>query len=149
MSAVTPEAYHQDVKRSKVDQILATIDVGLQTAEPDPTFGEVSPEITGQCWRCELAPPAPDSTSGVCPECRIELLAEEPVEWEGDGEFDAEAAAAACAAIAGSSEMFRDIATRMAELWSSVAATLADLPPETREALARIGREHMASTTEQ
>lgn len=61
---------------SRTDRILEIIDTGLQTAMPDPSFGEISPTVTEECWRCEAGDAA--SESGLCEPCRVELLAERP-----------------------------------------------------------------------
>lgn len=56
---------------SKVDRILETIDAGLQTPVPDPTFGEVSPVNNGRCARCQQHEAA---DGDLCPGCRAYLL---------------------------------------------------------------------------
>lgn len=56
---------------SRAEDIIETIDVGLQRAMPDPTFGEVSPVNREECWRCSQ--PA-ESESGLCGGCRSFLL---------------------------------------------------------------------------
>jgi hypothetical protein len=43
------------------DRILAVIDAGLQTPEPDPTFGEISPENDDGCTRCGVWLDVPES----------------------------------------------------------------------------------------
>lgn len=57
------------------DRAIAAIDAGLQTPQPDPTYGEVSPRNTNTCARC-TRPPAPDSD--WCEGCRAYLLGDGP-----------------------------------------------------------------------
>lgn len=66
---------------STTDRILDIIDAGLQTPEPDPTFGEVSPEVHDRCARCEQHEPA--KGGDLCEGCRAFLL--------GDSEHDPQA----------------------------------------------------------
>jgi hypothetical protein len=56
---------------NRIDEILAAIDSGLQTAG-DTAYGNDRPGI---CWRCRW-----QSTTDLCAACRIELVAEEPLE---------------------------------------------------------------------
>lgn len=67
----------------RVDEAIAAIDVGLQTAG-DASYGTTVPE--GRCWRCLDREADPGSTAGVCAACREVLLADpQPDDVEADG----------------------------------------------------------------
>lgn len=61
---------------TRPDEILELIDVGLQTAKADPSFGEISPVNLENCARCSSPDLAPSSE--FCPPCRAFLLGDGP-----------------------------------------------------------------------
>jgi hypothetical protein len=56
---------------TRAQRILDLIDTGLQTPQPDPSFGEVSPTEEHTCLRC---PRSPEPESDFCAPCRAFLL---------------------------------------------------------------------------
>lgn len=132
---------------SSVDRVLDAIDVGLQKAVPDPTFGEVSPPNLEECWRCCAAPPADGSTSGVCDDCRLELLAEEPCEWVDDEPDRASVLAPVVVSAERFSEDLRAFGATMAEWMESFALVFDTLPSEAQDLVLELGQPNRQDPT--
>lgn len=94
---------------------LAALDVGAQSPLPDPTFGEVSPVVSGKCARCNRRDPAADSE--FCGQCRAFLLGDGPdpdARIPSKGEFTAAV------------EQLVDVLSHTAEQFVSRVRVLAD-----------------------